>query len=794
MARIHFSTKAQTLLALKGRLSRSTVLPLRCFTVETWRTESENVIRTIQDEFSSSPQIIVRSSCAAEDSASASHAGEFCSIGNVVTGDTKSVVDAIDSVIRSYGREESSDEFFVQPHLSDAVLSGVAFSRDGDSLAPYYVINYDDTTTSTSSVTAGTHQTKTYIRFRGTKEPAPQKRLDRIVGCLEELEALFECDRLDIEFAFTASDELILFQVRPIAARPTASSISENDFAQYLVRIRSKLEKLSRPHPYLFGDRGMYSVMTDWNPAEMIGLRPKALARSLYQQLITDDIWAYQRNNYGYKNVRSCPLLVDFLGLPYIDIRASFSSFVPQKVDNALAHKLVNYYMDQLTERPSDHDKVEFEIVHSCYDLNLATRIKKLLRHGFTELELDRLKYALLDLTNTVVSTTKGLYQEDLKKLDELTSRFDGIVASELSPIDKIYWLIEDGKRYGTLPFAGLARAGFIAVQMLRSLVDLKIFSDEDYQSFLGSLNTVAKRLANDTERVQVGTLSKEEFLQRYGHLRPGTYDILSLRYDEAPELYFQGLSCGVTESAECEFHLTSEQYGRVADALKENGLLASVDEFFQFIREAVEGREYGKFLFSRNVSQILSYLVELGEKHGMAREDLAFVDIETVRHLYTNLTHESLPEILRTDIQRNKQRYDVACAIRLPQLIQRDADALHFFLSEVEPNFITRRAIAETVVIEEDLFEIDLSQKIVFIRSADPGHDWIFSRKIGALVTMYGGVNSHMAIRCAELGIPAVIGCGEQNYAEWSRARHLQIDCANRKVRVLASNGPERS
>ena len=31
--------------------------------------------------------------------------------------------------------------------------------------------------------------------------------------------------------------------------------------------------------------------------------------------------------------------------------------------------------------------------------------------------------------------------------------------------IEKVYWLLEDAKRYGTLPFAGLARAGFIAVQ-----------------------------------------------------------------------------------------------------------------------------------------------------------------------------------------------------------------------------------------------------------------------------------------------------------------------------------------
>ena len=32
-------------------------------------------------------------------------------------------------------------------------------------------------------------------------------------------------------------------------------------------------------------------------------------------------------------------------------------------------------------------------------------------------------------------------------------------------------------------------------------------------------------------------------------------------------------------------------------------------------------------------------------------------------------------------------------------------------------------------------------------------------------LITKYGGANSHMAIRCSELNIPAAIGVGEKNF-----------------------------
>ena len=101
--------------------------------------------------------------------------------------------------------------------------------------------------------------------------------------------------------------------------------------------------------------------MPDWNPAEVIGARPRPLALSLYKELITDGVWAYQRSNYGYRNLRSFPLLLSFLGLPYIDVRVSFNSFIPSKLDSELANKLVNYYIEKLKKNKKMHDKVEVD-------------------------------------------------------------------------------------------------------------------------------------------------------------------------------------------------------------------------------------------------------------------------------------------------------------------------------------------------------------------------------------------------------------------------------------------------
>ena len=103
-------------------------------------------------------------------------------------------------------------------------------------------------------------------------------------------------------------------------------------------------------------------------------------------------------------------------------------------------------------------------------------------------------------------------------------------------------------------------------------------------------------------------------------------------------------------------------------------------------------------------------------------------------------------------------------------------------FRSE-EPNFITQKSITSDVVLMNDIEGQVIENKIVFIRAADPGYDFLFAKGIGGLVTQFGGANSHMAIRCAELGIPAVIGAGEQNYTEWSRYNRVTIDCLKRQV-----------
>ena len=98
--------------------------------------------------------------------------------------------------------------------------------------------------------------------------------------------------------------------------------------------------------------------------------------------------------------------------------------------------------------------------------------------------------------------------------------------------IETVRWLLEAITRYGTPQFARQARMAFMARAFLRSLVDAGYCTQEEIDRFMQSITTVSTEFNEDFEAYSDGRMSKEEFDSRYGHLRSGTYDIRTERYD----------------------------------------------------------------------------------------------------------------------------------------------------------------------------------------------------------------------------------------------------------------------
>ena len=63
---------------------------------------------------------------------------------------------------------------------------------------------------------------------------------------------------------------------------------------------------------------------------------------------------------------------------------------------------------------------------------------------------------------------------------------------------------------------------------------------------------------------------------------------------------------------------------------------------------------------------------------------------------------------------------------------------------------------------------------------------DFIFTKKINGLITKYGGINSHMAIRCLELGIASIIGVGEEKFNTIKKCNKINLNCEQKLFRII--------
>jgi glutamine kinase len=767
---IAFGTKGETLQRLIGTVAYAQVLPLHIVTAEQWKTQRAVVQGILEGAGFLRIPLIVRSSAKAEDSKTGSHAGEFLTLHGI-TGKAP-LAEAIDKVFASFGTFCGENQVLIQPQLRNVLLSGVAFSMDPGTRSPYRVISYHQGC-DTTAVTAGKKSTiETFYCLKGHEDRLP-KELQAVGSLIAELESLMGNDALDIEFAATP-DGLYLLQCRALSHLQECGN--SEALLEAIHTTHGKIEELNKPHPYLLGKKTLFGVMPDWNPAEMLGLKPRPLALSLYRELITSGIWAYQRDNYGYRNLRSFPLMVDFWGLPYIDVRVSFNSFIPKTLSEDLGNRLVDFYLQTLESAPDLHDKVEFEIVLTCYTLDIEKRLERLHQVGFTDRECDSIRNSLRELTGNIIHSESGLWRKDIAKIQNLEGRISTIENSGLDDLSRLYWLVEDCKRYGTLPFAGLARAGFIAVQMLQSLVTEEVISENDYERFFQSLDTVSSQMVRDFEFCE-----KADFLERYGHLRPGTYDLLSPRYDQDSDRYFDWSNDRAeTKRSHTSFSLELGKLRKIEAQLSKHGLPGSALDFLDFIRKAIEGREQAKFVFTRALSNALELVAKLGAQHGLSREDSSFIDIRTLLSLYASA--QNVSETLRDSANAGKCRFAITQNLRLPPLVVSPDSIYCFDLPPSQPNFVTRKRVTGPVIVLDKAVR-QFEGGIAFIPSADPGYDWIFARNITGLVTMFGGANSHMAIRAGELGIAAVIGAGESLYTALTESQMVELDCENQMV-----------
>lgn len=777
-------TKGETLVNLSKVITKSVIPKSQLVGFQDWVTVRTETIASCQRALSARDcKLAVRSSASSEDSFLASNAGKYHSVLNIDSLD--SLTTAIDTVFASYP-EQKGEHVLVQPMVSGVQASGVAFSNVLGTKIPWYVVEIsigDDTT----QVTGGKSQElETWYIFNQLDRHYLNKHLwfSKTIEAMREIEMVLANANLDIEFALDKENTVHLLQVRPLVTGDRCPTKTIDLIKLELERCILEYEKLSQEYPNNNTLRiaSILGVMPDWNPAEMIGLFPSQFSYSLYKYLITDDTWATQRQECGYQNVKQ-PLMLMLGGRPFIDAIASMKSFIPDNVSASLKNKLIMAYAAKLRSQPQLHDKIEFDVVISFLTPSYSTKISRLMDQysevSFSEREKNQLKTALHEITCNIFFNIDRNLEIVQEYYDSMHKNLYEVFENQ----DDFKKRLNDCKNHGVLPFAHLARAAFVSVAILKDFNELGYLSTEAFDEFFNSLNTVSKELSIDIRKAKRGELSSNELISKYGHLRPGTYDICSLTYKECPADYVLPLVRSSVEIDQSEIRGVWDQEKHIVleylcdlldfdDAKKAEALL----------RKAIEGRELAKFFFSKGLSSIIDQVAKQAEKKGLKRAEVQHIDIIN-SSLFDD---ESDSHLLMDRIDSEIERRDLNSLIYLPQLITSKENFYYAKSNPNSPNFVGQRIVSGLAVVIDNSDPGNrplIDGAIVLIEGADPGYDYIFGFNINGLITSFGGANSHMAIRAAEHGVSAAIGIGSEQFSLAICSRSIQIDPINKKL-----------
>jgi len=724
------------------------------------------ILKKIKEKFQK--KIIIRSASFFEDNIY-SGAGKYLSIPDVSPDNKKIINEKILAVFNSYGKNKSNQFILVQEYIKNAETVGVIFTGDPKNGSPFRTINFNNSNT-TDLITSGKSNGQITYYFKGTPRKKLSSRIKIIEKIIKRLEKKFSYF-LDIEFLILKKKVFIL-QVRKL----NTNMNNQVNFKKTLFDLEKKISKLTYEKSHLLGKERFFSTMTDWNPAEIIGLKPKPLALSLYQSLITDEVWAESRINLGYKDITKMPLVYSFLGTPYIDIKTDINSFLIPTLSEKIQSKLVKLYCNKFKKNPYYYyDKIESSLVINSISLNVKKYKNLLCNSKLNKKEILQIIQEYKKLTSKIILKLN----ENIKKYEYGENLFKNLKNSKNSTINKIYLLHNICKNYGTLPFANLARMAFIAIEFLDSFERLKIITNAEGKLFLRTIKSISYEMTKTLIK------SNSKFLQIYGHLRPNTYEISTPSYKENFKKYFKKINKNIQRRK--KFNFSKLQKNKINNLLKKNSFeKINADILIKFIENSIYHREKSKLFFTKIIDEIFYQLKILSKRIKLMKENIKYLNIKKILNFYEEFSHDNMIKDLKNNILENKKNYNFNLNFNLPNIILNKKNIYFFEEKNASPTFITSKfIISKSIVLKKNTNKYNLDNKIICIESADPGFDFIFNYNIKGLITAFGGPNSHMSIRCNEFAIPAAIGIGEKKFSQLIEANTIYLNC---EKKILSS------
>lgn len=763
------SDKGTTLLNFKKLLKKSIIPDLQIVNIQEF-IKNRNKVADEITHFFKKGKIVVRSSFSTEDNFESSSAGKYLSVLNISVKDKDLIKKSISNVIKSSDKKIilNKEHIIVQRQTTDSAISGVIFTKDINTNSHYYLINYT-MGSNTTLVTSG--QNSKLIKIRKSidikKINKPWKQL---IIAVKEIEKKLTSSPLDIEFSINSKNQVKIFQIRPIVFNLNNYQITIDKFNKLINKNINKyndLKKLQR--------LTLFSDMAFWNPSELIGEYPRELSKSLFEYLITDINWSKSLQRIGYSKVNE-NLGYRFGNKFYINLENSFKGLLLNNIEEKIKKSLVESYKKKLIKNNSLHDKIEFEIVNSCWNFSLYNDLESNLKKNFHKAIIDKtykkIKFHSLKIINNISNEKSNFLKIEkafIKNYEIKIKKFYK-EKSFISKIKILDQLLSGTKSEISKVFCVSARYGFISLSIIKSAMSEKIISPDEYNILTSNIETIASQFQRDVHLFKSNKISKKIFLKKYSHMRPNMFDIESRNFD------IDLLSKNFVLNKK----YTHKNSILKIKIFKKMFLNENIDpiKFQKFYEISIQLREKYKFVLSKYINKLLLMIENILEEK-FTNKEIANIDLNYLVHFKNNnLNYNDFIKLIKNQINLANQKYNENENIHLPSVIKNNNDFNIIKSSDTKPNFITNKKVLKKFKYLKQYKNVNLDDKIILIDSADPGFDWIFTFKIKGLITKFGGAASHMAIRCAEFQIPAAIGCGEIIFNELLKQKRILLDC----------------
>jgi pyruvate,water dikinase len=768
--------------------------------LDSWPSGREEVADFFVDYFGGQV-VAVRSSAVAEDSGSASFAGQYKTtlhvrtreeflraVDDFVAGLLDDGIQAYQTVVKQKDSGRRQAALIVQ-EMVEAEIAGVLFTVNpldgldemmitaasgigealvsGQVTGDTYVVDRDGMLK--KMVIGGVKKDLRDGVGLMTNRDVAERILDDsllmyLVKIGKRVEELFQCPQ-DIEWAIVGS-QIFLLQARPITAMSTLGLQRQkviDDLGNSFEKERARLEEL--------GVVLATDCFSDQNIAELLTRHPTPMAFGAFCYIFADGEAGIRlgRNQMGYEI--GSELDHGFFRLVGGQPRCSIvhDAFTYRIAGIPLSDYaiLVRYYLEKIAEDSKMANYPEVVLYKQDPSLEFLTELFGAEKAQFYRVAFDRFFTGLAVLIEQTVLEMKT-FEDDFRayiarekvKMESLDMNLQANIALCMEMFDHL-------RTVACVMFVKVARLGFFAYARLREKMALHYGKEKGEQL----LATLTSGLDNDPSlhfnvclaQYRDGQITFSELLERYGHLGANELEVSGLRYHEDSSLlerYAEQIAGDprvelARRKAECD-----KVRATVATELGEE-----VASWVEVARQYLAGRELIKYLYLMEYDLVRQMLLRI-EKILHWEDDLVFC-------LYPGeipmLQYDS-ERIHRKAVARLQRRREQMNIYVPPVIFSDDLERIGQSPYQASDKILTGFGVTDQVVTGEVVKVADPRDRkqiaklfagcVLVTMTTDPSWAPLIAAigSNGGLVTEIGGPLAHGAIVARELGIGAVL------------------------------------